>query len=98
MSLSYRSEAEAAAWLNPRHTGLAWTFTTQSLFKFLLTEGDKMVLASSATLYNQGVYGVASNYGISPVTANAPPLYKPDAFSVLLILQVGWLHGSCFSL
>jgi hypothetical protein len=44
---------------------LAFSVTGQSLFKHLLTEGDKFVLTVLTTPYTQGIYAVVSNYGIS---------------------------------
>lgn len=43
---------------------LAFSVTGQSLFKHLLTEGDKVVLTFLTTPYTQGIYAVVSNYGI----------------------------------
>jgi len=43
---------------------LAFFVTGQSLFKHLLTEGDKLVLTFLTTPYTQGLYAVVSNYGI----------------------------------
>ena len=43
---------------------LAFSVTGQSLFKHLLTEGDKFVLTVLTTPYTQGIYAVVSNYGI----------------------------------
>ena len=45
---------------------MAVTFTQQSLFKHLLTQGDRIVLAWSNDLMNQGVYAVVTNYGQCP--------------------------------
>jgi oligosaccharide translocation protein RFT1 len=42
---------------------LAFSVTGQSLFKHLLTEGDKLVLTLLTTPYTQGLYAVVSNYG-----------------------------------
>lgn len=43
---------------------LAFSVTGQSLFKHVLTEGDKLVLTFLTTPYTQGIYAVVSNYGI----------------------------------
>jgi oligosaccharide translocation protein RFT1 len=42
---------------------LAFSVTGQSLFKHILTEGDKFVLTMLTTPYTQGIYAVVSNYG-----------------------------------
>jgi oligosaccharide translocation protein RFT1 len=42
----------------------AWSFGGQTVVKYLLTEGDKLVLTSLATRYHQGVYALVNNYGI----------------------------------
>ena len=42
---------------------LAFSITGQSLFKHVLTEGDKFVLTMLTTPYTQGIYAVVSNYG-----------------------------------
>jgi oligosaccharide translocation protein RFT1 len=42
---------------------LAVSVTGQSVFKHLLTEGDKLVLTFLTTPYTQGIYAVVSNYG-----------------------------------
>jgi oligosaccharide translocation protein RFT1 len=43
---------------------LAASVTGQSVFKHLLTEGDKLVLTFLTTTYTQGIYAVVSNYGM----------------------------------
>jgi oligosaccharide translocation protein RFT1 len=43
---------------------LAFSVTGQSLFKHVLTEGDKFVLTLWTTPYTQGTYAIVSNYGI----------------------------------
>jgi len=43
---------------------LALSVTGQSLFKHVLTEGDKLVLTILTAPYTQGIYGVVSNYGM----------------------------------
>lgn len=50
-------------WLHGPTLRLAFSVTGQSLFKHVLTEGDKFVLASLTTPYTQGLYAVVSNYG-----------------------------------
>lgn len=42
---------------------LALTFTGQSFVKYLLTEGDKLIMATISSSYDQGVYALVSNYG-----------------------------------
>jgi hypothetical protein len=39
--------------------------TAQSLFKHLLTEGDKFILSWVSPLEDQGGYAIAVNYGES---------------------------------
>jgi oligosaccharide translocation protein RFT1 len=43
---------------------LAFSVTGQSLFKHVLTEGDKFVLTMLTTPHIQGTYAIVSNYGI----------------------------------
>ena len=42
---------------------LAFVVTGQSIFKHILSEGDKMIVARWATGFNQGVFAVVNNYG-----------------------------------
>jgi hypothetical protein len=44
-------------------TSLAWDFSKQSCIKQFLSEGDKIIVRSFATLDDQGGYAVALNYG-----------------------------------
>jgi len=53
---------------------LAAHFSLQSVFKHLLTEGDRIVLALGASLYDQGVYVMAQNYGSLAVRVLLQPL------------------------
>ena len=50
-------------WLDAKQVSMAVVFTQQSLFKHLLTQGDKIVLTWGSSLFDQGVYGVVTNYG-----------------------------------
>ena len=50
-------------WLDRKQVGMAFVFTQQSLFKHLLTQGDKIVLTLASSLFDQGVYAVVTNYG-----------------------------------
>jgi oligosaccharide translocation protein RFT1 len=50
-------------WFHGPTLWLAFSVTGQSLFKHLLTEGDKLVLTFLTTPYTQGIYSVVSNYG-----------------------------------
>jgi oligosaccharide translocation protein RFT1 len=43
---------------------LAFSVTGQSIFKHVLTEGDKFVLTMLTTPHIQGTYAIVSNYGI----------------------------------
>jgi hypothetical protein len=53
------------SWLDAEQVRIAWSFSGQTVVKYLLTEGDKLVLTSLATRYHQGVYALVNNYGIS---------------------------------
>ena len=53
-------------WFHGPSLWLAFSVTGQSLFKHLLTEGDKLVLTFLTTPYTQGIYAVVSNYGTPP--------------------------------
>lgn len=57
---------EREFWLDlfPKTTlGLTIAFYGQSMFKWLLTQGDTLVLSFLADLESQGVFALASNYG-----------------------------------
>jgi oligosaccharide translocation protein RFT1 len=45
---------------------LVAAFGMQTIFKYLLTEGDRLVLMTSSGLYEMGVYAVVTNYGKAP--------------------------------
>ncbi len=42
---------------------LSIIFTIQSIFKHLLTEGDRIILSSLVSSYNSGIYAMVSSYG-----------------------------------
>ncbi|KAF9166872.1 Oligosaccharide translocation protein rft1 [Actinomortierella ambigua] len=48
---------------DPELLKLSRTLTAQSLLKHILTEGDKMLMASMTTSTDQGVYAFVVNYG-----------------------------------
>jgi oligosaccharide translocation protein RFT1 len=48
---------------DPQIMRLALTMTSQSLFKHVLTEGDKLILSWASPLQDQGGYAIAVNYG-----------------------------------
>jgi oligosaccharide translocation protein RFT1 len=48
---------------NSRYLKLSMSMTTQSIFKHLLTEGDKFLVSQISALEDQGGYALASNYG-----------------------------------
>lgn len=48
---------------DPESLRLSFTMTAQSVFKHILTEGDKLVLSWLSPLQDQGGYAVAVNYG-----------------------------------
>jgi oligosaccharide translocation protein RFT1 len=50
-------------WMEPSHLSLAAALTSQSFFKHLLTQGDKIVLSLGSSHYSQGLYALAQNYG-----------------------------------
>jgi oligosaccharide translocation protein RFT1 len=52
-----------ARYLDPALLSLSLTFLRQSVVKHLLTEGDKLVLSATSSLYDQGVYALVTNYG-----------------------------------
>jgi oligosaccharide translocation protein RFT1 len=49
--------------LDPRILRLSLTMTAQSVFKHVLTEGDKFILSHLSPLQGQGGYAIAANYG-----------------------------------
>ena len=48
---------------DPQILRLSLTMTAQSLFKHVLTEGDKFILSWASPLHDQGGYAIAVNYG-----------------------------------
>lgn len=42
---------------------LAITITSQSLFKYILTEGDRFLITWFMTDFEQGIYALVVNYG-----------------------------------
>jgi oligosaccharide translocation protein RFT1 len=42
---------------------LSITFSIQSIFKHLLTEGDRIILSTLVSSYNAGIYALVSSYG-----------------------------------
>ncbi|KAG0235771.1 Oligosaccharide translocation protein rft1 [Actinomortierella wolfii] len=50
-------------YFDPELFNLSRTLTAQSLLKHILTEGDKMLMASMTTAADQGVYAFVVNYG-----------------------------------
>ena len=58
------TEGEEGYWFHGPTMWFAVSVTGQSLFKHVLTEGDKLVLTLFTTPYTQGVYAVVSNYGV----------------------------------
>lgn len=49
--------------LNSQYLKLSMSMTTQSVFKHILTEGDKFLVSQISALEDQGGYALASNYG-----------------------------------
>jgi len=64
---------------------LSSLLTLQSLFKHLLTEGDRIILTMTLSEYDQGVYAMASSYGsiicrtiFQPLEENARWLFSSE--------------------
>ena len=57
-------EKDGEYWFHAPTMWVAISVTGQSLFKHVLTEGDKLVLTLLTTPYTQGIYAVVSNYGM----------------------------------
>lgn len=57
------TNAKTRTLFDPEQYSLAWVFSGQSVFKHMLTEGDKIVLSITCSLHDQGVYAMAQNYG-----------------------------------
>jgi oligosaccharide translocation protein RFT1 len=62
---------------------VTFVFTVQGFFKHLLTEADKIVLATMADSYDQGVYAMGASYGsiaarilLQPLEENARLLWS----------------------
>jgi oligosaccharide translocation protein RFT1 len=64
---------------------LSLTMTAQSLFKHLLTEGDKLILAWISPLQDQGGYAIAINYGEAVLNASRA---GTDYFSGSLVARI----------
>jgi oligosaccharide translocation protein RFT1 len=58
------TDGSVSYWFHRPTLWLAFSVTGQSLFKHLLTEGDKVVLTILTTSSTQGIYALVSNYGI----------------------------------
>ena len=67
---------EGGYWFHGPSLRLAFGVTGQSLFKHLLTEGDKLVLTFLTTPYTQGIYSVVSNYGTPQNSSPLKPLFS----------------------
>lgn len=62
----YLMAAPSMVWprrVSSQDAWLATTITLQSLFKYVLTQGDKLLVGLLASDAEQGMYAVASNYG-----------------------------------
>ena len=57
------SSSSSSSWVDSTQLSLAVVLTGQSLFKHLLTQGDKIVLSLGSSHYSQGLYALAQNYG-----------------------------------
>ena len=57
-------------YFEPDSLRLSLTITVQSIFKQILTEGDKLILTWLSPLHDQGGYALAVNYGTPPVTVS----------------------------
>ena len=58
----YRHHYSYYYYLDPHLLGATAARTKQAVVKQLLAEGDKLVLACAASLYDQGVYATVANY------------------------------------
>lgn len=72
----------ASCW-HPPTMYMTLIFTIQGIFKFALTEGDRIVMSLLATSYDQGVYAMGSAYGglaarmiLQPLEENARLLFS----------------------
>jgi oligosaccharide translocation protein RFT1 len=54
-----------AGYFDRTYLRLALSMTGQSLFKHLLTEGDKFLVSRFSPLRDQGGYALATNYGMT---------------------------------
>jgi len=82
--------------LDPASLRLIGIFSAQSLFKHLLTEGDRIVLTLLGSSYDRGVYGMASSIGgiasrmlLQPVEENARLLFGRLGSEVVAISKEG---------
>lgn len=51
------------AWFDAELSSLTFSFLKQSVLKYVLSEGDRVVLSLFSSSYNQGMYGIVYNYG-----------------------------------
>ena len=86
-----------SSWLDARLSKLALMFTAQSFVKHLLTEGDKIVLSFAASLYDQGVYALAQNYGslvarlaLGPLEESARVLFSKMGAAIAAADAAAW--------
>jgi oligosaccharide translocation protein RFT1 len=65
-------------WLDGHARRMLQAFSMQTLFKFLMSESDKLVMTYSSGLYEQGVYAVVTNYGKYDDVCSLPELIHPS--------------------
>jgi hypothetical protein len=53
-----------SGYFDPKTFRFCITTTSQSIFKHILTEGDKVILTWLSPLQDQGGYAIAVNYGL----------------------------------
>jgi oligosaccharide translocation protein RFT1 len=58
-----RGSRNAILWPSGEFASLAWDLTKQNCFKYFLAQGDLLVIGVFASMHDQGVYAIITNYG-----------------------------------
>ncbi len=62
-NLTASSSGRSFSFFDKAALKLSVIFTFQSIFKHLLTEGDRIILSTLVSSYNSGIYAMVSSYG-----------------------------------
>ncbi|QSL65884.1 hypothetical protein MERGE_000164 [Pneumocystis wakefieldiae] len=76
---------------------LAITITAQSLFKYILTEGDRILVTWYITDFDQGVYALVANYGFVFLFFNLFLIFLGSLIARLIFNPIEDLSRNLFS-